>query len=106
MQTKKHRLRRRPLQLRFLRQHRRNQIAEVVRRNDRANVPFRHHRAAPIEIRNRIKLRRCLPMTDPRIDKMKAMPFDAFERPAIVGIGTDDENVHLLGSVHEPTIAT
>ena len=33
-------------------------------------------------------------MTDPRIDKMKAMPFDALERPAIVGVGADDEDVH------------
>ena len=94
MQTKKHRLGRGTRQPRLFRQHRRDQIAEIVRRNDRANVLLVHQDAASIEICNRIKTRRRLPMTDPRIDKMKAMPVDPFEGPAVIGVGANDEDVH------------
>jgi hypothetical protein len=27
---------------------------------------------------------------------VKSMPFDALERPAVVGVGADDEDVHEL----------
>jgi len=33
-------------------------------------------------------------MTDPGIDKMKPMPGNALERPAVVGVWADDEDVH------------
>jgi hypothetical protein len=94
------------LQPRLLRQHRRKQIAKVVRGNDGIDVLGPHHLAAPHEIREQIKIRRRLPMIDPRIDEMKAVPLDANECPAIVGVGADYEDAHERSLYEVPPTST